>query len=83
MELFMEWKRDMKKNTERKIKVLRSDNGGEYTDDLFLQLCRDEGIEKNYSKGNTATKRGDWKDEHALLEKVRCVLSNTGLSKYF
>jgi len=36
LELFMEWKRNMKKSTGRKIKVLRSDNGGEYTSDPFL-----------------------------------------------
>jgi len=35
----------MEKNTGRKIKMLHSDNGGEYTSDPFLQLCHDEGIE--------------------------------------
>ena len=44
MELFMEWKKNMEKNTGRKIKVLRLDNGEEYTSDLFLQLYRDESI---------------------------------------
>ena len=35
----------MEKSTGRKIKVLHSDKGGEYTGDPFLQLCRDESIE--------------------------------------
>jgi len=35
LELFVEWK-NMEKNTGRKIKVLHSDNRGEYTSDLFL-----------------------------------------------
>jgi len=39
----------MEKNTGRKIKVLRSDNGGEYTNDLFLQLYHDEGIERHFT----------------------------------
>ena len=47
LELFVEWKRKMEKSTGRKIKVFRSDNGGEYTNDPFLQLCRDEGIERH------------------------------------
>ena len=37
LELFVEWKRIIEKSTGRKIKVLRSDNGGEYTSDPFLQ----------------------------------------------
>jgi len=44
LELFVEWKRNMEKNTRRKIKILYSGNGGEYTSDPFLQLYRDEGI---------------------------------------
>ena len=45
LELFVEWKKNMEKKTGRKIKVLYSDNGGEYTSDPFLQLCHNEGIE--------------------------------------
>jgi len=45
LDLFVEWKRNMEKSTRRKIKILSSDNGGEYTSDPFLQLCCDEGIE--------------------------------------
>ena len=36
LELFVEWKKNMEKRMGRKIKVLRSDNGGEYTSDPFL-----------------------------------------------
>jgi len=42
LKLFVEWKRNMEKNTGRKIKVVHSDNDGEYTSDPFLQLCRDK-----------------------------------------
>ena len=52
----------MKKSTGRKIKVLRSDNGEEYISDPFLQLCRDEGIERYFiirktSQQNNVAKR--------------------------
>ena len=46
LELFVEWKKNMEKNMERTIKILHSDNGGKYTIGPFLQLCRDEGIER-------------------------------------
>ena len=36
LDLFVEWKMNMEKSTGRKIKVLHSDNGGEYTSDPFL-----------------------------------------------
>jgi len=51
--IFVEWRRRMElqtgrkimSKTGRKIKILRSNNGGEYKCDPFLQLCHDEGIE--------------------------------------
>ena len=39
----------MKLQTSRKIKILRSDNGGEYKSDLFLQLFRDEALSALHS----------------------------------
>ena len=41
LELFVE------RSTGRKIN--RSDNEGEYRSDLFLKLCRDEGIERHFT----------------------------------
>ena len=38
LELFVEWKMNMEKNTRRKIKALHSKNDGEYTSHHFLQL---------------------------------------------
>ena len=74
----------MKKNTRRKIKVLRSDNGGEYTSDPLLQLCRDEGIEKTlHNKRNTAINGVTERMNRTFQEKVCCILSNTGISKSF
>jgi len=48
LELFAEWKKNMEKSTSRKIKVLCSDNRGECTSNHFLQLCRDESIERHF-----------------------------------
>jgi len=46
LDLFVEWKKHIKKYTGRKIKVLCSDIGGECTSDSFIQLCRDDDIER-------------------------------------
>jgi len=84
LELFVEWKRNMKKNTGRKIKVLSSDNGGEYINNRFLQLCHDEGIERHFTMRETPQQNGVAKRmDNTFLKKVYCMLSNVALSKSF
>ena len=71
LELFMQWKRNMKKSTGRKIKVIYSDNGGEYTSDHFLQLCYHEGIERHFTIRETPQQNGiTEKMNMTLVEKV-------------
>ena len=43
---FQEFKALVENQTGRKIKVLRSDNGGEYTSGEFVDFCVREGIKK-------------------------------------
>ena len=77
----MEWKKNTEKSTRRKIKVLRSDNGGEYKSDPFPKLCHDEGIERHFTVRETPQQNGiAERINRTLLEKVRCMLSNAGLS---
>ena len=49
LEIFVKWKKLVETQTGRKIKVLRSDNGGEYTSDPFLQVCQN-GVLKDISR---------------------------------
>ncbi|KAH9670687.1 retrovirus-related pol polyprotein from transposon TNT 1-94-like protein [Citrus sinensis] len=84
LEIFVKWKKLVETQTGRKIKVLRSDNGGEYTSDPFLQVCQNEGIKRHFIVRHTPQQNGV--AEHmnrTLLEKVRCMLSNAGLDKGF
>jgi len=48
----------MEKHTGRKIKALRSNNGGKYTSDPFLQLYNDEGIERHFTVRKTLQQNG-------------------------
>ena len=80
LKLFMEWKKNLEKSTRRKIKVLWSDNRGEYKSDHFLKLYRDEGIERHFTvreipQQNRIAKR--------MNTTFQCILSNAGLSKDF
>ena len=36
----------MENNTERKINILRSDNGGEFTSNDFNDYCKEAGIKR-------------------------------------
>ena len=53
LQLFVEWKKNLEKSMGRKIKVLQSDNKGEYKSDPFLKLCHDEGIDKHFTVRET------------------------------
>ena len=84
LDLFVEWKKRLELQIGRKIKMLRSDNGGEYTSDPFLQLCRDEDIERCFTISHTPQQNGvAGRLNRSLLEKIRCLLSQSGLEKIF
>ena len=46
---FKEFKAEVENLTERKIKTLRSDNGGEYTSRDFTDFCKEAGIKREYT----------------------------------
>ena len=84
LQLFVKWKRNLERSTGRKVKVLRSDNGGEYKSDPFLQLCLDEDIERHFTVRETPQQNGVAEMmNRTLLEKVWYMLSNAGPSKKF
>jgi transposase InsO family protein len=45
---FQEFRAQVENLTRRKIKVLRSDNGGEYTSRDFSDFCIEAGIKREY-----------------------------------
>ena len=70
--------------TGRKIKRLRSHNGGEYKSDPFFKVCQDEGIIRHFSVPRTPQQNGvAERMNRTLVEKVRCMLSHSKLSKAF
>ncbi|WCJ40143.1 Transposon Ty2-LR1 Gag-Pol polyprotein [Euphorbia peplus] len=84
LEVFLIWKKMVGTQTGRKIKCLRSDNGGEYRSDPFLKVCRDEGIVRHFTVRHTPQQNGvAERMNRTLLEKVRCMLSNAGLGRQF
>ncbi|KAE8664954.1 hypothetical protein F3Y22_tig00112738pilonHSYRG01227 [Hibiscus syriacus] len=81
---FLKWKKMMETQTGRKIKRLRTDNGGEYKNDPFLKVCEEEGIVRHFTIRGTPQQNGvAERMNRTLMEKVRCMLSNAGLGKEF
>ena len=74
----------MESQTGRKIKVLRPENGGEYTFNPFLQVCLSEGIKRHFMVRHSSQQNGVVECMNCtLLEKVRFMLSNAGLDIKF
>ena len=75
LELFVKWRKNLERSTGRKIKILLSDNGGEYRSDPFLKLCRDEGIERYFTVRETPQQNGvAERMNRILLEKDLYVI---------
>ncbi|GKA29413.1 retrovirus-related pol polyprotein from transposon TNT 1-94 [Tanacetum coccineum] len=68
----------------REIKHLRTDNGGEYKNDIFTKFYKDEGNVKHFTVRHTPQQnRVVERMNRTLLEKVQSMLSNARLGKEF
>ncbi|CAL2277303.1 unnamed protein product [Prunus armeniaca] len=69
---FKEWKTETENQTGRKIKYLRSDNGGEYTSNEFTDYCKQEGIIRHFTvKKNPQQNGAAERMNQTLMERER------------
>ena len=47
--IFTDWLAIIENQTGRKLKCLRSDNGGEFKSEEFVKFCRERGIRREYT----------------------------------
>ena len=47
--IFLKWKVMIETQSSRKMKYLRTDNGGEYKNDLFQKICEENGIVRHFT----------------------------------
>ena len=59
-ERFREFKILMENQTGKKIRVLRTDNGGEYTSNEFMEYCSAEGIKKEHTVPHGPYPTAEW-----------------------
>ena len=79
---FLEWKTLVERTSGKQLKVLRSDNGGEYTSEEFMKhlksegVCHERTVPKNPQQNGVA--------EHfnrTLIEMTRVMLSGSNLPR--
>ena len=77
---FCEWKALVERSTGRKLKALRSDNGGEYTFGEFVEYLRSEGIRHELTVPKSPQQNGVAERlNRTLVEMTRSMLAGSGL----
>ena len=83
-EKFVEWKALVETSSGRKLKILRSDNGGEYTSAEFIAYLKKEGVRHELTVPKTPQQNGvAERMNRTLVESVRSMLSDAKLPKKF
>ena len=81
---FRKWKAMVENETGLKIKRVRSDNGGEYRDNRFRELCANNGIKMEKTVPMTPQQNGVAKRMNRTLnERARSMRIHAGLPKMF
>ena len=82
LEKFKNWKVFVETQTGCKIKTFRTDNGLEFINDEFNELCIKYGIQRHKTVARTPQQNGvAERMNRTLLNKVRCLLIQSGLPK--
>lgn len=83
-ETFVDFKTFVENQTERKIKILRTDNGLEYLSNAFDSYCRSHGILHQLTNVYTPQQNGTAERmNRMLIEKARCMLFDADLSNCY
>jgi transposase InsO family protein len=76
------WKVMVEKQTERKLKVLRTNNGMEFCSADFKSFCTKEDIVRHHTISHMPQQNGvAERMNRIIISKARCMLSNSSLSR--
>src|SRR6218665_3477407 len=71
-------------NLAKHPKKIRSDRGGEYTEERLQTFLKDEGIQAELTTPYTPQQNGyAERNNRSLVEMTRCILNDSGLPKKF
>jgi transposase InsO family protein len=80
---FQEFKAKIENLTNKKIKTLRIDNGGEYTSKEFIAFCKSARIRRELTVPHNPQKNGIAKRKNRSIEEtVKALLNDQGPSMF-
>lgn len=83
-EAFKNFKTEAEKQTGKKIKCLRTDNGREYLSNIFESFLRENGIKRQLTVPYTPQQNGlAERANRTLVEMARTMIIHSGLSETF
>jgi transposase InsO family protein len=83
-EYFKEFRTMVEKKTGKSIKILRSDQGGEYKSGDFNKYCKDNGIVQQFTVPHTPQQNGvAERKNRTLVECARSMMKGKNLSNAF
>lgn len=81
---FLKFKARVEKESGRRIKILRSDNGGEYKSLAFSKYLEKEGIQHQLTAPYSPQQNGvSERKNQTIMEMTGCLLMEKGLYKNF
>ena len=81
-EKFKKFKNEVKKQSDKPIKVLRSDQDNEYLSRKFLRYFKDNGIVSQWTPGTLQLNKISERRNRILLDMIRSLMSFTDLSLF-
>lgn len=83
-DLFVKFKTLAENQTEKKLKIIRSDNDGEYVNNKFDNFCKENGIIHQLTVPYTPQLNGvAERMNRTIIERIRCMLIDANLHKNF
>ena len=81
---FKEWLAMVEAKSGKKLKVLRTDRGGEFMSGEFVTFCKERGIKRQLSTAHTPQQNGvaEWKNR-SIVKMARSMLNGKGLLNSF
>eukprot|EP00253_Pinus_taeda_P034715 PITA_34715 len=74
IEKFKAFKALVENESDRKIKCLKSDRGGEFTSDEFFDFCEQHGIKWHLSTARTPQQNGVVKGMNKTIQQMACAM---------
>ena len=70
--------------TGKRVKILRSDNGGEYVSNEFQQFCNERGIQRQFTIARTPEQNGvSERMNRTIMEAARSMLFHSKMPQRF